>query len=627
MKKTILCGMMLFSLLLSAQQQQRLCGFERTLEEQDRENPGVRQAFDKIVREIQSQRNANPSSAYNKIVNGVYEIPVVVHVIYPTGAAVGSTYNKTDAQIQAWLDRANAMYAGTYSWPNPPADFGTSAVFPIKLVLAKRDPNCNATTGIVRYNGGALTGYDTYGVKSDDASANGVSTAQIKSIAPHWPEAAYFNIYVISMFDGDTTPNAGLMGWAAFPNNSDANYESFMKSGVVTNSNDTTLAHEFGHAMGLYHTFQGGNYQAASGASGYCPPSPTGDCTKDNDKVCDTEVSGAAFFQSPPPTNSQINPCTSVNYQGVQYNIMNYTNSSAQKFTKGQGDRIGDMFMLLRSSLTTSAAATALPSTPVGSIVPVAATCTPSGLTNPASGGYLTGPISVKLGQINNSSAGMWSGAPSYYVDYTSQGCLMNVYTPLVVNQSQNVQVNIFGNSQSVRVWIDYNNNGSFEASELVASGDNVVIDPATKTGTFSASFTPPASAVLDTPLRMRVLADFNNPALISACGQLNYGQVEDYSVRLVNNLATSEVKAADSDDLTIYPNPVATGDKIFIKAKNGKNLKVSISDMSGRLVASPSVVEERNGIFKVNQQLEKGVYMIQVSNGKDNKTSKVIIK
>lgn len=65
-----------------------------------------------------------------------------MHVVYPTGAAVGSTYNKSDAQIQTWIENVNKMYAGTYPWPvnGIPADFGQSAVFPIKLVLAKRTP-------------------------------------------------------------------------------------------------------------------------------------------------------------------------------------------------------------------------------------------------------------------------------------------------------------------------------------------------------------------------------------------------------------------------------------------------------------------------------------------------------
>lgn len=424
------------------------------------------------------------------------------------------------------------------------------------------------------------------------------------------------------MFDADPTPNAGLMGFAAFPNNLDANYESFMKSGVVTNPHDTTFAHEFGHAMGLYHTFDGGTYDAVPADPDFCPPT-TGVCADDDDQVCDTERAGSGYTLWPVPTNSQLNTCTGANYQGVQYNMMNYSNSVAQKFTAGQGDRIEDLFMLLRSSLTTSKGATQLPSAPVAVGTPVAASCNPSGITTP--GGFLVGPTSVKLGQINNLSAGYWPGAPSYYVDYTSKSCGLNIYTQLLVNQPQTIEVGFVKNDQSVRVWIDYNNNGTFEASELVATGDEIAVD-ANGNGLLTATFTPPATAVLNTPLRMRVLADAADPATITSCGQLSYGQVEDYTVKVVTTLGTSEVKA-DNNDLVIYPNPVATGDNVFIKAKNGKNLKVSISDMSGRLVASPSVSDVGNGIYKINQQLEKGVYMVQISNGTENKTSKLIIK
>ncbi|MGL6129892.1 hypothetical protein BBI01_13725 [Chryseobacterium artocarpi] len=618
MKKTFLYGAMLFSLSFAAQQQQRVCGFEKLLKENDQKFPGARLAMEKIVRKMRVDRN-NPSSVFHKNVNGVYEIPVVVHVI----EGGGSSFNRTDAQIQNWIENANKMYAGTYPWPvgGIPGDFGASAVFPIKLVLAKRTPNCTETTGIVRYNGSTIPGYSTGGVAQE--TNIGASMDAIKTLAPHWSEESYFNIYLISMFDGDTSPNSGLMGFAAFPNFANSNYESFMKAGVVTNLHDTTFAHEFGHAMGLYHTFGEADYSLPSTDPDYCPET-TGNCEEDDDMVCDTERAGAAFYGAP-PTNATINPCTQTNYQGVQYNMMNYSNSIAQKFTPGQGDRIDTFFMLLKSSLTTSKGATALPVTTLPT-TPVAATCLPSGRTNSAAGGTLVGPTSVKLGSINNSTAGAWGGNPEFYMDYTTKNCIMNAHTELTVNQPQNVQVGFLGNPQSVRVWIDYNNNGTFETSELVASGNQVAVDPVSEIGNFSATFTPPATAVLNTPLRMRVLSDFTNPASITACGQLNYGQVEDYSVTLRTSLSTNEVKA-NNDDLVVYPNPVATGDKIFIKAKNGKNLKVSISDMAGRLVASPAVAEEGNGIYKVNQQLEKGVYMIQISNGKDSKTSKLIIK
>ncbi|WP_426481525.1 GEVED domain-containing protein [Chryseobacterium sp. R2ACT005] len=622
MKKTILCGALLLSLSISAQQKKEWCDFDNEQRVHQKQNAEI----DEMVRNmrnkiISSNQNttAKGGSAY-KIVNGVYEIPVVVHVIAPTGAAIGTTYNKSDAQIQAWLDHCNQMYAGTYQWAQGiPADFGTAATMPIKLVLAKRDPNCNATTGIVRYNGGALTGYDTYGVKR--SGTNGVTTDQIKSIAPHWSEASYFNIYIMNKVDGGGT--YGIMGWAGLPQNSDDNYESFMKSFVVTLQDDITLAHEFGHSMGLLHTFGNANAQPPQGTTSttYCPAMTYNDCNKDDDQVCDTERS-RSLLNDPAPTNNDMNYCTGANYQGVQYNMMNYTNPPAFKFTNGQHDRAALYFFLMRGSLSSSLGGTA-PSTAAAIGTPIAATCNPAGITT--ADDYFVGPTLVKLGSINNATTGYWHNNANFYEDYTGASCLKATSTELSSTGTHNLQVNVSGSNNEIRVWIDYNNNGTFEASELVASADNIIADPATEIGTYSTTITAPASTVLNTPLRMRVLVDDENPNM-TPCGQLMYGQVEDYTVKFVTNLGTNEVKA-DNSDLTVYPNPVATGDKIFIKAKNGKNLKVSISDMAGRLVASPSATEEGNGIFKVDQQLGKGVYMIQVSNGKDSKTSKLIIK
>lgn len=621
MKKTFLYGLMLVSFSLSAQQV-KLCGLDEAQAPFEKQNKEIDNMIYGIRNKIMaSNKNGSAGNgAAFKTLNGVYEIPVVVHVIVPSNAAIGTSYNKTDAEIQAWLDHCNQMYAGTYQWADGiPDDFGTAATMPIKLVLAKRDPNCNPTTGIVRYNGGTLAGYDTYGVKRQ--GNNGVTTAQVKTIAPHWPEASYFNIYIMNKVDGGG--GYGIMGWAGLPANPDSGYESFMKSFVVTLEDDVTLAHEFGHSMGLLHTFGNANSNPPAGTSStaYCPAETNNNCNQDDDGVCDTERSRSLLNDFQVPTNNDMNYCTGANYQGVQYNMMNYTNPPAFKFTNGQHDRAATYFFLMRGSLSTSLGATApAPTANIGT--PVAA-CSPTGVTTLAN--YFVGPTLVKLGNINNATTGIWQNNTSFYEDYTGSGCLKATTTQLLINQSHNLQVNVSGSDNDVRAWIDFNNNGTFEANELIASGDNIVADPTTSIGTFNAAFTAPASTILDTPLRMRVIVDDENTN-ITPCGQLKYGQAEDYTVKFVTTLGTAEVKA-DNDDLTIYPNPVATGDKVFIKAKNGKNLKVSISDMSGRLVANPSVAEERNGIYRIDQQLEKGVYMIQISNGKESKTSKLIIK
>lgn len=108
----------------------------------------------------------------------------------------------------------------------------------------------------------------------------------------------------------------GIMGWAGLPQNPDSSYESFMKSFVVTLQDDITLAHEFGHSMGLLHTFGNANADAPQGTTdvSYCPAQTNNDCTKDDDQVCDTERS-RSLLNDPAPTNNSMNYCTGTNYQ------------------------------------------------------------------------------------------------------------------------------------------------------------------------------------------------------------------------------------------------------------------------------------------------------------------------
>ncbi|WP_300673612.1 M43 family zinc metalloprotease [Soonwooa sp.] len=267
----------------------------------------------------------------------IYTIPVVVHVIESSDPN-NSTFKVSDDQIKTWLDNTNKMYAttygnGFYSEGSGP-DGGT--VIPVKLVLAKRTPTNAMTNGIVRYNGSGLQGYDAQGLDANSLATTPNSAGKVRNLAKHWDEKKYFNIYVITFFGGDRT-TYGLMGWAAYPSFPNDVYDSFMKVAAVTNNNNSTLAHEFGHAMGLIHVF--GN---ADSNGGVCPDNA--DCMTDNDKVCDTAPTQSLLNSNPTPSNSDINPCTGQKYDGVQYNIMNYTRS-IRKFTPGQRDRAMAQFL------------------------------------------------------------------------------------------------------------------------------------------------------------------------------------------------------------------------------------------------------------------------------------------
>jgi hypothetical protein len=88
--------------------------------------------------------------ARSRTIGEVYRIPVVVHVIH-NGEAVGTGTNISDQRIQAQIAVLNEDFRrlpGTPGWNNHPR----GADVKIEFVLAKRDPNGNPTTGIVRWN-------------------------------------------------------------------------------------------------------------------------------------------------------------------------------------------------------------------------------------------------------------------------------------------------------------------------------------------------------------------------------------------------------------------------------------------------------------------------------------------
>lgn len=163
--------------------------------------------------------------------------------------------------------------------------------------------------------------------------------------------------------------------------------------------------------------------------------------------------------------------------------------------------------------------------------------------------------------------------------------------TALELNKTYDITVQTgTTNNEAARVYIDYNNNGSFE------SGESVVSFPSNKDGARTLTFTTPSSGVItNEPLRLRVLSRFNSiPS--DACNVSGYGQAEDYTVVFVddiswtgtnstnwasagnwslNSIPNSNSKIKIPSDLTNYP--VLTSDVTCesIQIDNGASLTI----------------------------------------------------
>lgn len=161
--------------------------------------------------------------------------------------------------------------------------------------------------------------------------------------------------------------------------------------------------------------------------------------------------------------------------------------------------------------------------------------CTPGAASAAAAltAAYQMGITKVVLGSISNTTPGYTDGFKDYSCTLNTS---LTVSTPTTITITNGVRLN-----ENVRVYIDYNNNGTFEATELAFSSNDKMVH--------SGTITPPATATLGTRLRLRVASDYADITPPTACSTPQYSQDEDYSVTLVAN--ASPPTAAFTQDAT----------------------------------------------------------------------------
>lgn len=144
---------------------------------------------------------------------------------------------------------------------------------------------------------------------------------------------------------------------------------------------------------------------------------------------------------------------------------------------------------------------------------PTGAACTPV-TTQPSSG---FGVFKVNFNEIDKTSIGSTEG----YQDFSCSD-----FTHLVAGDPVMLYVTTgAGKSEDLRVWIDYNGDGTFNETNELIFQDNAVI------GLHSGIIYTPVTAVLNTPLRMRIMDDKGANNITGSCYNPQFGQAEDYSV------------------------------------------------------------------------------------------------
>jgi subtilisin-like proprotein convertase family protein len=163
----------------------------------------------------------------------------------------------------------------------------------------------------------------------------------------------------------------------------------------------------------------------------------------------------------------------------------------------------------------------ALFSTPVNVAMSTACYCIPAA-SDCTDGDIIT---NVTFGTLNNPST---CGAAGY-TNYTTNTSI--TVPDVILGGSSPISVTAGDGTftENVGVWIDYNHNGVFDASEFTAVGLNAA-NPIVRTGNIAV----PATALLGTT-RMRVRVRFSTQLTgADPCTAYTFGETEDYTVNII---------------------------------------------------------------------------------------------
>ncbi len=455
-----------------------------------------------------------------------YTIPVVF-VVYHLGEAVGTGTNVSDAALQAQVDLMNQMYAGSSAtYPAPRAN--------IQFTLARRTPDCQAFSGIVRVDGRSVADYQTTGVNGSDSQENA-----LRQLSGMFSTSSTDNFVVIRVVHNITF----AAGYAYFGG------DMFVEAGGMTSAStyNKLLSHEMGHVLFLDHTFNGS--ETSTPSSYTCPananPAVDGDAVADTDPHKQNEPANC-FYQATPISISAINSCTGQPFGWIGNNIMAYGCYSNQ-FTQGQIDRMRSFLTTDNLSLGLSNYGTA-PATNEG--ITAAACSVTTVNSNPA--GYYTGISRFRFNTIDKSSKS-YAYYSGYYQNY---GCTDRTTVTAGNSYTFSMSASYFPTIDYRRIYIDYNNDGSFnENTELAFSSTD---------GASSGTILIPTTAVQNVTLRMRVVVDNGSAAtpptacLLPGSTTYGYGEIEDYGLLIQGSVCQSATATLAGSQI-ITPNQTAS--------------------------------------------------------------------
>jgi serine protease len=173
---------------------------------------------------------------------------------------------------------------------------------------------------------------------------------------------------------------------------------------------------------------------------------------------------------------------------------------------------------------------------------------------------------------------------------------------------------------EAVRIWIDFNGNGNFNDT-----GDKI-FETLKLTSTKTDSFVMP-QIVSTQIVRMRVSMKFVGatvtPVAPLPCDLIEYGEVEDYCIRLE---APSSLPVLPESDFKVFPNPFSNTLTVQNLNKETSFRTVQLLSIDGRIIYSDTIKSvENEHIITPNLPLGMGIYFVKIETNQGVLVKKVV--
>lgn len=577
------------------QNNQNFCGFDAEVAEKMK-NPAYAEKMQFFELKIQEKIKEN------KLLKKEEElliIPIVFHIFHK-GEALGTGSNVPDSDIMTMLNRVNDFFRGRKA--------GTILDTKIEFQLAKRDPNCQATTGIVRHDFSGNADYVQFGYGSGQ---RGAKLQDILDVV--WPGTDYLNYAIFSAVNGRAGPQGA---GSALTDRKSITYTTIYNSFYPVH---TDPEHELGHTLGLWHPHQGDGSRAGGGASTGCPADVT--ISVDSDGCDDTEV---CVNDNDNKVDPSINHCTGQpwlnNY--TSENMMSYFTEN-KLLTPDQKARIRAAVQIANVTRGNSLKdpETFVPLTPaIFTPEPAWRVSGQRGILSVELNGFKTTSIAAFLEEYLD----LTQNCNTYYEVDGSTSHIIKVELPLPPNATAGHQLGVY---------IDWNNDGDFEDdNEFQFYKDEIHSPDGTSNPVVEVPIIYPTNIVNGSNVRMRLISDNErsqnfhghiNDTTKSAPGhfQPREGQTEDYMIKISSTLYTQDF---GFENIKIFSDN--TNKQIKIEGNLDSSTNIYLYDIQGRVL----VFEKLNANASLNYidttSLSSGIYIVKIDDGQKTKSKKIII-